>query len=215
VVIAAAGAWSNTLLAPLGAFVPTAPVRSHYWITDRDSLFPDRHPVAFLPDARAYTRPELGALLFGLRDRTSVCADPTALPRDVSGFAFDEDPDGGRALEEGFSDLVRFIPALGRAGIAHYVCGLSDYTPDGLPVVGPLEGAEGLIAVAGCGAGIAISGGVGLAAAELAAGGEPSLDISAFDPGRFGAVDPFDPAFRRRCAAARSRKGQDRELTDS
>ena len=124
VVIAAAGAWSNTLLAPLGAFVPTAPVRSHYWITDRDSLFPDRHPVAFLPDARAYTRPELGALLFGLRDRTSVCADPTALPRDVSGFAFDEDPDGGRALEEGFPDLVRFIPALGRAGIAHYVCGL-------------------------------------------------------------------------------------------
>lgn len=74
IVVVAAGVWSNVLTAPLGAPVPTAPVRSHYWITERDPLFPDGHPVAFLPDARAYTRPALGGLVFGLRERVSACA---------------------------------------------------------------------------------------------------------------------------------------------
>ncbi|SUS04945.1 hypothetical protein DF3PB_1590011 [uncultured Defluviicoccus sp.] len=34
----------------------------------------------------------------------------------------------------------------------------------------------------------------------------PSLAIDPFRCDRFGAVDPFDPAFRARCAAARSNK---------
>ncbi len=67
VVVTAAGVWSNLLMSPLGAPLPAASVRSHYWITERDSLFPARHPIAFLPDARAYTRPELG----GARIRTA------------------------------------------------------------------------------------------------------------------------------------------------
>lgn len=206
-VVVAAGAWSNLLAAPVGAALPTAPVRSHYWITERDPLFPVRHPVAFLPDARAYTRPELGGLVFGLRERRAVFADPKSLPWDISGYAFSDDPDGGRALEEGSVDLVRFIPSLGRVGIAHYVSGISDYTPDGLPVVGRLDGVEGLLVVSGCGAGIAVSGGLGRAVAELTAGQECPLDLAPFAPGRFGAVDPFDPAFRRLCADARARKG--------
>ena len=67
IVVVAAGVWSNMLMAPLGAPLPTAPVRSHYWITERDPLFPARHPIAFLPDARAYTRPRVG----GARLRTA------------------------------------------------------------------------------------------------------------------------------------------------
>lgn len=48
-----------------------------------------------------------------------------------------------------------------------------------------------LIAGGCCGAGIAVAGRAGLAVTELAAGGEPSYDLSAFSPGRFGAIDPF------------------------
>ena len=53
----------------------------------------------------------------------------------------------------------------------------------------------------------ALSGGIGVAIAELASGRTCSLDLSAFQAGRFSAIDPFDPAFRGRCAEARSRKG--------
>jgi hypothetical protein len=42
--------------------------------------------MVILPDASAYSRPELGGLLFGLRERQSVSVDPRELPDDVERF---------------------------------------------------------------------------------------------------------------------------------
>ena len=121
--------------------------------------------------------------------------------------AFADDPDGLATLEESSAALHRFAPALADVGIRTYVAGFSTYTPDGLPVFGAAPGIDGLLFAGGCsGAGIAISGGVGEAIAALALGQRPEIDIDAFRLDRFGAVDPFDPAFRARCAAARSKK---------
>jgi 4-methylaminobutanoate oxidase (formaldehyde-forming) len=87
------------------------------------------------------------------------------------------------------------------------VAGLSTYTPDGLPLLGQVLGAPGLLVASGCcGAGIATSGGVGLALAGLAAGRPSPIDLSSFAPGRFGPLDPFEQAHRDRCARARSGK---------
>lgn len=206
-VVIAAGAWSNVVAAAAGASVPMAPVRSQYWITMPDGRFPRQHPSVLLPDARAYTRPELGALLFGIREANSVSLDPRHLPDDASGYAFTDDPDGTASLEEGLPALRRHLPALDDVGIRAYLTGFSTYTPDGLPAFGAAAGVCGLMFAGGCsGAGIAISGGVGLALAELALGRAPSLAIAPFRCDRFGAVDPFDPAFCARCAAARSNK---------
>ena len=206
-VVIAAGAWSNLVAASLGTAVPMAPVRSQYWITMPDARFPRQHPCVLLPDARAYTRPELGALLFGIREANSVSLDPRQLPPDAQGYAFADDPNGMANLEDGLPALRRHLPALDDVGIRAYVNGFSTYTPDGLPAFGAAAGIAGLMFAGGCsGAGIAISGGVGLALAELAMGHAPSLAIAPFRCERFGAVDPFDPAFRTRCAAARSNK---------
>jgi 4-methylaminobutanoate oxidase (formaldehyde-forming) len=192
---------------PLGVGLATAPVRSQYWITESDPAFPRRHPVVVLPDANAYTRPELGGLVIGLRERRSVSVDPRALPADTTGFAFDDDPHGWNALAEGSDRLQRFLPALEHVGIRHHIAGFSTYTPDGRPILGPVDGVDGLLVASGCcGAGIAISGGVGFVLAELACGRRPSIDLAPFRNDRFGAVDPYDPAFRQRCAAARSNK---------
>lgn len=207
IVVVAAGLWSNLLSASCGAGLPMAPVRSQYWITASDDRFPPGHPSVLLPDASAYTRPEMGALLFGVRERRSISVDPRDLPDDVSGYAFADDPGGLASLEESSAALHRFAPALADVGIRTYVAGFSTYTPDGLPVFGAAPGIDGLLFAGGCsGAGIAISGGVGEAVAALALGQRPEIDIDAFRVDRFGTVDPFDPAFRARCAAARSRK---------
>jgi 4-methylaminobutanoate oxidase (formaldehyde-forming) len=207
VVVVAAGAWSNLVAASVGTSVPMAPVRSQYWITMPDARFPRQHPCVSLPDARAYTRPELGALLFGIREANSVSLDPRHLPEDTQGYAFADDPDGMASLEDGLPPLRRHLPALDDVGIRAYVTGFSTYTPDGLPAFGTAAGIAGLLFAGGCsGAGIAISGGVGLALAELALGRTPGLAIDPFRCDRFGAVDPFDPTFRARCAAARSNK---------
>lgn len=203
----AAGAWSGALAWRHGVALPTAPVRSQYWITERSALFPREQPIAVLPDARAYARPELGALLFGLRESGAYSVDARDLHADAAGPDAAADPGGWDALAEGGAAFARLCPALNDIGIAHHVAGLSTYTPDGMPLLGPVWELDGLLVATGCcGAGIAASGGAGQAIAALAAGEPPRLDLSPFDPGRFGAVDPFSLEFRSRCERARSSK---------
>lgn len=202
----AAGAWSGGLAWPAGVGLAMAPVRSQYWITERGPLFPRRMPTVVLPDAGAFARPELGGLLFGLREHASMSLDGRSLPSDPARLPLGE-PGGWEALGEGAPVLSRFFPALEQVGIAHHVAGLSTYTPDGQFLVGPVASAPGLLVASGCcGAGVAASGGIGLAVASLAAGRRPPFDLAPFAPDRFGAVDPFSAAFRERCEQARSRK---------
>jgi 4-methylaminobutanoate oxidase (formaldehyde-forming) len=207
VVIDAAGVWAGLLAWDLGIGLPMAPVRSQYWITAPDPLFGRNQPFVILPDARAYTRPEGNQLLFGLRESKGVSVNPRGLPEDLSGFMIGRPEDEEESLLEGYPMLQPLFPGLEKIGIAHYITGLSAYTPDSLFVLGPVPGVKGFLAAAGCcGAGIAASGGIGRAVAELAAGLEPSFDLSLFRVDRFGAVDPMSEAFQKRCADARSRK---------
>jgi 4-methylaminobutanoate oxidase (formaldehyde-forming) len=205
-VVLAAGAWSSAFAWRHGVGLAMAPVRSQYWITERSPLFPLDQPIAVLPDAGAYARPALGALLFGLRERASYSADG----RDVVGDAPAPlpDPGGWDALVEGGPAFARLCPALNEVGIARHVAGFSTYTPDGLPLLGPIWELDGLLVATGCcGAGIAASGGAGQAIAALAARRAPPYDLAALDPGRFGGgIDPFSLEFRARCERARSSK---------
>lgn len=205
-VVDAAGAWANVLAASLGIGLPLVPVRSQYWITAPDPLFPPEHPIVILPDANAYSRPELGGLLFGLRERRSVSFDPRQLPHDLNDFPLGEDG-GWPSLIEGAPLLRRFLPALDRLEIAHHIAGLSTYTPDGLPVLGAVPNVSSFLAATGCsGAGIAIAGGVGASIAALATGRSCPFDLTPFRPERFGLVNPFSSHFRRQCEQARSGK---------
>jgi len=207
VVIDAAGIWAGLLAWELGIGLPMAPVRSHYWITAPDPLFDRNQPFVILPDARAYTRPEGNQLLFGLRESNGVSVDPRRLPEDLSGFMIGRPEDEQESLLEGYPLLQPLVPGLDKIGIAHYIAGLSTYTPDSFFVLGPVPGIKGFLVATGCcGAGIAASGGIGRAMAELAAGRPPSFDLGAFSVTRFGLVDPMSEAFQKRCAAARSRK---------
>ncbi|GAA0693763.1 FAD-binding oxidoreductase [Marinobacterium maritimum] len=206
-VICCAGPWSTQLLAEQGVSLAMAPVRSHYWITeDNTDLFPADSPMVILPDANAYARPEVGGLLFGLRDQQAVYGDPASLPENIHGYLFNCDPDGWECLESGWTELAEVFPAIEHLGIAHYLTGVSSYTPDGKPLLGQTD-RPGLLVATGCsGGGIALSGGIGRLLAELALGQAPFCDQSPFALNRFGDVDPFSEAFRIRCALARSKK---------
>ncbi|MBL4614650.1 MAG: FAD-binding oxidoreductase, partial [Magnetovibrio sp.] len=203
----ASGPWINNLLAPHDSGVPMAPVCSHYWITANHEAYPANCPVTILPDANAYARPEVGSLLFGLRDKESKWANPKDLPDNLQGFAFDEDHDGWAALEEAVEPFMERCPSLAEVEIHHYISGPSGYTPDGKYALGAAPNLDGAFVVSGCcGAGVSISGGAGSAIAQLVMGHEPQIDLSAFAPNRFGAFDPFDEDFLASCARSRSQK---------
>lgn len=207
-VVDAAGAWAGALAAAIGVALPMAPVRSQYWITARDSVFARDGAIVLIPEARAYARPELGALLFGLRERDGVAADARSLPIDLAGFSFDsEDAVGWEALANGAGLLEPFFPALPRIPIAHHVSGPSNYTFDGHPLIGDFTGLAGFFALSGCnGAGVAISGGAGRLLAEMVAGVTCFMPPDVFKPDRLTGFDPFAPAFLARCVAVRSGK---------
>lgn len=206
VIIDAAGAWAPVWAMQTGTGIPMAPVRSQYWITDKADIFPAEGPMVLLPDAQAYARPEGGALLFGVREQKSLYASPDKIPDDISDFVFSEDK-GMNDLAENAERLARFFPAFYDTGIKYYVAGFSGYTPDGQLVLGKVPGVDNFLLASGCcGGGIAVSGGVGLAVATLAAGNEPVFDLSDFNVARFGKIDPFSTEWLEQCAMARSVK---------
>lgn len=64
--------------------------------------------------------------------------------------------------------------------------GLRPCTPDGMPVIGRTARAEGLVIATGHAMiGLALAPVTGRVVAQLAAGAEPSFDLSAFSPDRF------------------------------
>jgi len=208
IVIDAAGVWAGLLAQQVDCPLPMAPVRSHYWITtSQNGLFDREQPMVILPDAKAYTRPEGTALLFGLREERAVSIDPRVLPEDINELVINDDHKGWGTLIDSAPELLRYFPALERLEIAHYIAGLSTYTPDGLFVLGGLPGLKGFLAATGCsGAGIAASGGIGLALAQLATDQPCSFDLKPYRIDRFGPIDPLSEEFRWRCASARSKK---------
>ena len=205
-VIIAAGAWAPIFAAQAGVGLPMAPVRSQYWITEKANIFPVHSPMVILPDAQAYTRPEGGSLLFGIREINSFSVSPKDIPSDISHFSFS--PDKGESdLSEVIDKLGRFFPKVYDIGLKYYVAGFSGYTPDGNLSMGFAPGVNNLLLATGCvGAGIAVSGGVGLAFSEMAAGRVNPYDFSAFDINRFGNIDPFGNEWLQKCADARSKK---------
>lgn len=208
-VIDAAGAWASLISAHAGYLLPMTPTRSHYWITATDPSYGGDFPITLLPDAQAYMRPETGAMLIGVQEATSVTFDARELPDDISTFSATGGEEHWEVIAEAMQDISVYFPAVAKAKFAHYVSGLSGYTPDGLILLGAVPGPSGFFTAAGCcGNGIALSAGIGSAISALVRGEEPGFDVAAFAPDRFGSVDPFSAEFRERCAAARASKSQ-------
>lgn len=207
VVVNAAGSWANLLMRPLGVGLPFTPVRSHFWITGTTpGRFPANHPFTVIPDARAFTRSDVGALIIGLRESECQAFNPDTLTDKLEDFDFNKAAEW-EVLDECAPLLQRYLPDIETLGIAHYVAGPSCYVPDAKFIIGQVRPYEGLYAVAGCcGGGVAAGGGMGRLAAELILLEEPFVDPSGFAPDRFGTVDPFSAEFQKRCADARSNK---------
>lgn len=205
-VIIASGAWAPVLAARAGVGLPMAPVRSQYWITEKKDIFPEGSPIVLLPDAQAYARPEGGALLFGVREKRSFSVAASTIPEDLSEISFSAD-NGKDDLMGVIEKLARFFPAVYDIGLKYYIAGFSGYTPDNNLSMGKPEGVNHLLLATGCaGAGISVSGGVGLAFARMAAGLPNPYDFAPFSLERFGNIDPFSAEWLNRCAEARSRK---------
>ncbi len=133
-VICAAGAWSPELTRTVGVELP-----SH----------PHRHEICSTEPLKPFLKPFVGDLATGLYFSQSMRGEI------VGGISNAEVPEG---LDQGSSlrflalyarSLQRAMPRLGAVRILRQWSGCYDITPDGNPLVGPVDEMEGLVLTSG------------------------------------------------------------------
>ncbi len=184
-VVIATSFWAREMLKNVGLDLPIYALEHHEIITENiDGL---RHVGHELPTIRDRSVPcnirqEGGGLLGGIYESEPV---PWAVDGIPDGFCEDLlEPDTTR-LEPHLKRLVERIPAFGQIGIKNIVNGPICYTPDGLPILGPVESLPGLWLATGYCIGIGTGGGSGEFLAEWIVHGAAPYDLSVVYPSRF------------------------------
>ncbi len=170
----AAGAWAGTVARRAGLEVPVAPVRRVIFVT-APLPWPHRHPLTVDVDSGFYLRSEGERVLFGRSN-----------PDEPEGFSEGVDWQWLDAVLE--VGLARF-PWLERAALDRRASwwGYYEVTPDDMPILGRMPGAEGWINAAGfSGHGVQQAAMVGrLMAEEATTGSAHSLDLTPLRYERF------------------------------
>jgi sarcosine oxidase subunit beta len=173
-VVLAAGVWSPALASTVGLDVPVVPQpRQLVQTTD----FPGR------PDRRTLVI-ETGSMFFFHREGAGILM---GIPPKATPVTFETRPDDGFVADELLPAAIRTLPAVEAAGMATTWVGLYEMTPDHHPVVGAVEGIDGLLIATGfSGHGFQHGPVVGRLLAEVATTGRATtVDIRALRLERF------------------------------
>jgi len=99
---------------------------------------------------------------------------------------FDENPTP-RARDRITASLLSVLPSMADAELVKQTACLRPVVPDGMPVIGAVPGVEGAVVATAAGRqGIVLGPIMGRAAADLAMGRRPAVDLAPFAPARFG-----------------------------
>ncbi|MDQ7070299.1 MAG: FAD-dependent oxidoreductase [Rhodobacterales bacterium] len=100
-------------------------------------------------------------------------------------FSFQLSPDDLDRIEWHIEDAMARVPLLGTAGVNRVINGPIPYTPDGLPLLGPMPGVKNAFEACVFTFGIAQAGGAGKVLAEWITDGQTEWDMWSCDPRRF------------------------------
>jgi sarcosine oxidase subunit beta len=176
-VINAAGPAAARVARLAGVAVPVRPRRRHIFFTEPFAVIPGPVPLTTDRATSFYFRKELEQLLLSPGDVEDVGEDRTAAV------------DWAR-VEETVAKAVHRLPIIEKARIAGGWAGLRPLTPDDHAIIGWAPGLEGYFLAVGFGGhGFQHSPATGLHVAEWIVDGRPALDLSLFDPARFGSFE--------------------------
>lgn len=169
VVVVAAGAWTARVCAPLGVELAIGPQRGQIIHVSLPGADTASWPV-ILPPEDPY--------LLGFPGERVVFG----ATRENAGFDYRATVGGVGAMLAAASEIA---PGLADATLLETRIGFRPATADGRPLLGTV--ADGVIVAAGNGPeGLTAGPWTGRAAAALALGQQPAMDIAPFDPVRFG-----------------------------
>lgn len=179
-VIVCAGPHTRQVGALAGAELPVDPYRRMSFITEPFPQAPSTLPMTIEFASGLYFHPESRGFLFGMGDRS----EPSSFTKTV-----DED-----WMLTTVEALVRRAPMFEDANVMRGWAGFYEITPDDNPLLGFVDGVDGLAVAAGfSGHGFMQGPAIGTCLAELILdGAATTVDITPFRPSRFaeGALAP-------------------------
>ncbi|MCB1450186.1 MAG: FAD-binding oxidoreductase [Nitratireductor sp.] len=196
-VVIATSFWAREMLEPIGLNIPVYPIQHHEIISGPVAELQSLDfevPAVRDPYAPSNTRQEGDGFLCGVYE-----SDPKFWATDGIPPDFKEEllvPELER-LEEHLLRVIERIPAFGEAGIKKVNNGPMAYSPDGLPLLGPVKDMPGLWLATGFNIGIGTGGGSARFLAEWMNKGRPPYDLSIVYPSRYGNNITKDDALAR------------------
>jgi glycine cleavage system aminomethyltransferase T/glycine/D-amino acid oxidase-like deaminating enzyme len=191
-VVIAAGLWSPKLAQMAGVDIPLTPAVHQMVSVGPISFFEDYEgeisfPVLRDMDTQMYERQHGNDLEVGSYQHRPILWDVDDVPSiDEAPLSPTQPPLTDDAFEQSMADALEIVPELlddPNAGIRHEIDGLLSQTPDGGPLLGPLQDVDGLWSAAAVW--IKEAPAIGEAIAQLMTRGYSDIDIHASDVNRF------------------------------
>jgi sarcosine oxidase subunit beta len=162
----------------VGARIPAGGARHQVVVTSpHPDLAPKRLPMVFDVTSGIYWRPEEGGLLWGM-------SNPNERPGEATDFDWSY-------YDRMLARMATLVPVVEELGLRRVWAATIDFTPDHLPIIGPLRRAdraiEGTVVAAAGGHGMMWGPGVARVAADLALDGRSDV-VDTTDLG----LDRFD-----------------------
>ncbi|MBS0613990.1 MAG: GcvT family protein, partial [Proteobacteria bacterium] len=189
-VVNAGGLWAREVGRMAGIELPVLAMEHMYLVTDdmpeviefnRERGHELPHAIDF--KAEIYMRQERNGVVLGTYEQACKPWHPRTTPWDFGAQLLDPDLDRiAPSLELGYEHF----PAMARAGIKRVINGPFTFSPDGNPLVGPVQGLPGFWCACAVMAGFSQGGGVGLALSQWMVSGDPGFDVWAMDVARYG-----------------------------
>ena len=184
-IVNAGGYRCNEVGAMMGVELPVASMEHQYMLTEtipEIAALDFRVPLIRCPTDDFYQRQEKHGLLIGFYEQGCKTWGLDGIDESFTMALCPDDLDRVTDVMEG---AFRRLPCLMEAGIHSIINGPITYTPDGLPLVGPIPGKRNAYCITGLRAGLGEGGGHGWLLAQIIAHGEACYDTWCLDPRRF------------------------------
>ena len=186
VLVNAAGFRAIEVADMVGHHLPMISMEHEYIVTDDIKELEEygkELPLLREVDVSYYLRQEGHTLILGPYEKDCV---PWAVDGVPPHFGQELLPPELDRLQDIFEGAIHRVPVLGTAGVKTIVNGPITYTPDGGPLIGPVQGISNYFLCTAFSFGIVQGGGAGKYTAQWIIEGEPEIDAWDVDPRRFG-----------------------------
>ncbi len=191
-VVIAAGLWSPKIAEMAGVEIPLTPAVHQMVSVGPISFFEDYEgeisfPVVRDMDTQMYERQHGNDLEVGSYQHRPILWDVDDVPSiEESPLSPTQPPLTDDAFEQSMEDALEIVPELlddPQAGVRHEIDGLLSVTPDGMPLLGPLQDVDGLWSCAAVW--IKEAPAIGEAVAQWMTRGWSEIDLHGSDVNRF------------------------------